>query len=243
MKESFQIPEPYNTKFSVTIMVTVDGIFTCTLPEEIAALFAGKIILNDNRNGRPGYFHNETYTGLKKNIGDKITELCSEEIVDTKKVIQFSIETACSYCIAKDGTFVPWRINEASEWKGGTKQTDATHHLPFSLNIYAMPRNKITYRFKSNGKERVVYTDYRKQDFTSTSEELEKDPCQWLCSLVGNMPMGPVQEMPYTDENARFFVNLHKSLFAVNEKIKPFLSPKGIKQLAQSKGNLMIGGV
>lgn len=229
MTLKFKIPKPFDLIFSVSVRVTNDGDFTCTLPDEIAKLFDGKISLNVTRLGRDGYFSSKTLDGLRTDIEKKIKELCSEKEVSSEKIIRFAIETACSYAIDDKGDFLP-NPNKSEGWRGGTVSLDACNRSPYGLRIYAHPFEKITYRYEATGKERVEYKSLYVHDF---GKDVKDDPIQWLCNLhtLDGKEL-KTQEMPCTKESLLFFVNLFKWLFSVNERIKPFLNPSGIELLA-----------
>ena len=69
------------------------------------------------------------------------------------------------------------------------------------------------------------------------------DPASWLSNMAAIAPPyhAEVKEMPYTEEAGWFFVNLVKGIFAINEKVKPFVEPEQLQKLINS-GQKLIGG-
>ena len=250
MQLKFHIDEPFDRGFSVAVNVNQEGIFTCTLPVEIAALFTGKIRLNAaaRHGSRPGYFSDKTLEGLKTQIGAKLKELVSAKVVKKEKILRFAIETTCSYSMTPDGDFMPI-ASHTREWRDGTVQLSSMDRRPFGLRMYAKPFWKRTYRYEATGTERVEYTSCYEHGASNDVKDLTDDPCAWLSNMhscsstTGGWSTEDVatQEIPYTDEAARFFVGLFKWLFSVNERIKPFLNPEGIMQLAQMRAFPQLG--
>lgn len=238
----FLIPEPYKKDFEVQVRVTVEGVFTCTMPRKIAPLFekAG-LELSINRAGNTGYFISDTLEGLKKKIKAKIEELCSEEEESRKRIIRYTINTKCTYSKTPDGDFAPncAFAEGAEDWSNGTADLDSRRRKPFGFEIYAKPYEKVIYRFKATGKKRVDYESLHVHKFHGDM----KDPIDWLVNLCGQEepeedPGVEMYEIDYTEEAAWFFVKLYKAIFTLNEQIKPFIKPKEIQKLI-ARGNLL----
>jgi hypothetical protein len=235
MQLRFHIPEPYSQDFTIQVNVTTQGIFTATLPHEVSRLFEGKIELaHYRRDSAPGYFSDDTLEGLKTQIGGKLAALCSENLVSTERIIRFAIETACAYAKDNDGVIHANAQGPGRDWCNGISARNATARGPYGLQIYVCVLDKLRYRYTSTGATRIAYQEIERCDD-------ENDPAEWLCRLTGlsahngyNANHLTLQEMPYTEEAAHFFVGLFKWLFNVNERITPFLNPEGIKILAES---------
>lgn len=232
----FKIPEPFDTVFSVTVRVTAEGIFTCTLPPAVVELFKGKLRLETSRRGSEGYFSSDTLEGLRAAVLCRITALCSEKEVKREKIIRYAIETACEYGMDTDGDFLPYPPRDTN-WHSGTLRRDSNNRGPFGLRLYAKTLEKITYCYEATGEERVEYKSLYIHQFDE--DELRRDPIQWLSNMHTlsdseghwDVQAVSVKEMPYSDDAAWFFVGLFKWLFGVNERITPFLEPDGVKTL------------
>lgn len=62
------------------------------------------------------------------------------------------------------------------------------------------------------------------------------DPIDWLSSITSHSPGNfKPKEMDYTPERGMFFVNLYKSIFRINEQIKPFLKENLLEKAIDSK--------
>ena len=243
-KLGFTIDEPYDHKFNVDIKVSFDGMFTCNLDPDTAKLFNdnGVVLKWNQRAGRSCAFSSDTMKGIKTQIEEKIKELCSLEEVKRETVLQYMITTSCSYCITKDGHYAPngsWPgvdYGKTEGWHEGTVSKFGMNKSPTGLQFFANPTTKVTMKFKASGKERIVY-----ERISVHHIEIDVDnPIHFLASICGEQwPEGDLQEIPYTDEAGRFFVGLYKSLWAMNEKIKPFVDKDNIHKLIAGGAKLL----
>lgn len=247
MKLEFRVTKPFEKNYSLPVKVNSQGIFTAMLPTEIAEI-AEKLHVRGvghNRLRRFGYVESDTLAGLKSQVNKVVELIGSEKEVARENVIRFQINTICSYAFTAGGRFSPTagdRDRGGTDWKGGTVQVDSSHPDTFGISFWAHPYEKVTLRREYDGEERVEYHSLKKHGFPS-GDELCNDPVQWLAFIPNQRPdnrMGREQELPLTDATIRFFVDLYCSLFALNEKVKPFLNPEGILELASS--NVMLLG-
>lgn len=237
--------------FKYDINVTSDGVFTTMLPENIVKLLtAANIELGVNKRKRPGFFSDETCAGLEAKIEEVIDDYFSRTLVSQEVVIRYSIQTVCSYCISKEGEFVP---NGAYEWigsrdykwrEGNVDNTGVCGRSPYGLNIYVEPFMKSNYIYKS-GSKKTEYLEMRSIDNIETYFK-DKPNLKWLsdivhmeCSANENL----INEVKYDEYVALFFVNFLKSLFKLNEefsKFQYFKDPSLIREFGK-KFNLLSG--
>jgi hypothetical protein len=248
MMLKFEIPEPFDITFSTKVNVTKDGMFSTILPSDITELLDSRDIKTESYRGKKsGKLQCDTLAGLKLKIENITKELCSEKEVSREKVLRYSIETTCCYAVGEDGEFLSCCSDvgmSGKDWRNGTQKVDS-FGSPFGLQIYAHCFEKITYEYKSTGKKRVEYETLGVHQFYEPlAKAVREDHVQWLCNLSSVcVPRDArCQEVPLTPEVAEFFVNLFKSLFALNERLLPFLNPEGIQQLAlASQGRGLLG--
>jgi len=244
MQLFFNIRKPFAIKFNLAVRVNSQGIFTCMLPEEIGEIFKEKKIkLGCNRNKKYGFFTSQTFSGLEKKIQDNIDLLCSVEEISREKIIQFDIQTTCSYWLTNKGDFAPngyWPgvDREKEHWRGGTKQSDSQNCNPTGIVFFAKPIMKVIYKYMATGE---TYIEFERCLYPNITPNNQCDPGEWLFNICATSPpqRGKLKEIPYSQEAAQFFVDLYKSMFALNEKIKPFLNEKGIIELINNKQNLL----
>lgn len=230
--------------FKIDININSEGQFTTTLPQDIAEIFSGaNISLERNRLGNKGFFESSTYDGLLLKIKNVTDEYHSRELIDNELLIKYAIQTMASYCINDKGEVVPNGKNEWTnlggnyEWRSGTVSSNATNPTPFGFLIYAKPFYKKTYKYKS-GIEKIEY-----EELHFNSEKQENKPyLYWLSEVCSSRPpsSAQLQEIEYTEARAKFFVDMIKSVCALNEKIIDHLDPESIKLIVET-GRKLIG--
>lgn len=228
-------------KFSLKVSVNADGIFTTTIPKEICDLLVDVGMgdnLKYNRSGNLGFFYSDTYKGLIDEIEGMLREYLSREIIEDKIVIKYVIQTTCSYCLDVDGNIVPnghreWTKTDDYHWKQGTISQHATSPHPYGFQIYAVPYQKVTSKYKS-GK---TISEYHWLDCRDRDETF----LHWLGSFCAMAPPRGEEEkeIDYTEETAKFFVDLLLSVCQLNEKIKEFLEPDKLICIIESKQKLL----
>lgn len=239
MKLDIHIPDPYECRFKLSVRVTADGMFTTTLPPEMAQLWEGSgLELHRNRSKRLGYFYSETLRELRDNVDSAVQELCSREEVGREKVLRYSVDTACAYAVDPDGGFLPNGYGSVDGWHDGTLARHSNSQGPFGLWLYVEPLIKVTSRYTATQKEIVEYSGLPDRGL---GEDVRNDDIKWLDNLVAISPSDryggetlTVREMPCTPEAAKMFRSLLESLFAMNERLKPFLTEEGMLQLAEA---------
>ena len=236
MTRNFIIPKPFDIKFSISIRVTKEGLFTCTLPTEVTKLFDKReILLGRNRLGKSGYFQNYNLSGLEDDIKKKIILICSEREISRKKVIRYYIKTTCSYFKTKDNKdYVPNGYSDNADtkkhWQGGTKNIHAASRGMYGINIFAEVVERVEYKYEHSGETRIEYLP-----ISAHMEFDVSDPIMWLNSLCSqSYDYSELKEIDYNKERGVWFVNLYKAIFKMNEKITPFVNPNKIDLLISS---------
>ena len=226
--------------FTYKVYVNKEGQFSTTLPLNIVEIFqeAGIELRSNHRTGKSGFFVSDTYEGLKNSIKDIIREYYSKELIESKIMIRYIIQTTCSYCLDVDGNIVPngqayWTKTPICNWKGGTIEQHAAYPRPYGFGVYARPYRKETNKYKS-GKIKSEYHPIGKETKKGTY-------LYWLNSFCAiSFPRGEdLKEIDYTEETAQFFVDLLTSICQLNEKIKEFLSPDKLIKVIENKQKLL----
>lgn len=231
--------------FRTTINVTSDGSFTTTIPSDFAQKFedAG-FSLDVNRSKNKGFFQSNSLEGLEKQLHRIMDEYCSKTLIKEEIVIQYVIHTICHYCLSEGdkGEPVPngsWVKEGTYKWLDGEGVTPfSSSSEPYGFEVYANPSIKRTYRYGS-GKEHVTYDFIRGQVKNPGDDDYYLN---WLAGVVKiyKPRHATVQEVPYTEDTARFFVELISSVMKLNERIKNFTNPEAIINIA-SKHLKMLG--
>ena len=231
-------------RFKYSIDVSKGGVFSTMLPEDIVSLFeSSNIKVSTNNAGRKGYVSSTTLEGLKSELKKLCGECLSRELVSEGLVIKYGIKTQAAYCISHDGEIVPnagrdWLKGERTadhDWKNGTETQHATSPLPFGMMVYVRPFRKQVFKYKSGAiKEEIIA-------YHQNSADADVRPnLHWISSICSISPTGlRIQEIPYTEDVAGVFVNMIKSICSVNEKVKDFISPEAILQIANNNQRLL----
>ena len=217
------------------IYVNLSGEFTTTLPKEIVSkLEAAQISMKTNRAGTKGFLSSNTKDGLIKQVSELAKEYVSKELISEKLVIRYAIETKMSYQLSKDGKVLPnGAFGDGTGWKNGTKETNAINRAPYGLRVYAGIFSKKDWKYKSGIIKTTLDGFWGSNGISQTREEAPN--LHWIANLTsistkderGSDDM-TISEMDYTEENAKFFVDLISALCLLNEKILPIISDKEV---------------
>ena len=144
-------------EFSADIHINVDGRFYLQLDDEIVERFravgldAG--VPNQRRKKHAGYFEASDLTNLMHQIDTLGNDYISKEIVEERMMIEYAVDTACSYY--RDGDeLLPngegAKRGDGSGWRDGTANpTFSTHPIVYGFQVYADPFLERTYRYRS----------------------------------------------------------------------------------------------
>lgn len=236
-------PMDQRINFKMDINVNQEGLFTCTLPEDVATkLMDAGIELSINRRGdRPGYIETKSMEELKERVQDLFNEYYSKELISETIVIKYQLETCGGYQINKAGEFCPngqyqWTNGEECGWEEGTIKTHGSNHSPFGFTVYTRPMIKRVYRYKSGMEKEFNENLYHIDDTKKNIEKGYGKNLRWLSCIVGNEENrdGTMQEIEYTEEIAGVFVGFYITIFKINEKIREWTTPDKIQELAKS---------
>lgn len=232
--------------FDLKININQEGLFTAYLPEDIVKLFddAGvDLDWNPARRTRSGFFSSQTMQGLLSDVQERTAEYFSREMIEDKIVIRYDIQTTCSYCLSVDGAIVPngrpeWVLSDSYDWLQGTVEQNSNKRHPYGILIYAIPAKRRTYKYKS-GKEKTEYEEL----YTNSMDKDQEGFLYHLASFVSMKPPGgwhsKLKEIDYTEDAAKFFVNLLTNICRLNERIKDMLDPKSLMKLIESGQKLL----
>lgn len=219
-------------KFKYDINVDSKGNFYVNFPDDLADRFnkAGVrgLILNP-RTEKYCKISVKTLDELEKSIAEMKRLYESYKVIGTKIVFRYKIITKCTYIkdetgIYPNGNFI--KDYHDLNWKSGTENVSATWPITFGFDFYAKPYKEVTVEY-ING--------IQKQFYERLDDEDKKDDenLRYVDGIIGQAEPSGIQLIDYTPDVARFFCGLFKSLFNLNESIKDFLNPDGIKFLSE----------
>lgn len=231
------------------IYVNAEGLFTTLLSKELAdTLEAANIELSYSRSkrDRKGYFESKTKEGLLLQIKKVGEEYCSREMVKEEIVLKYSIASYCSFGFTVDDKIIPnlaWhkdgKIDQHRDWQQGTVYTHAAKKRPTGVLFYVKPYWKRVYSYKS-GKSKTEYTALSPFGGSEVKDD-KRYYLKYLEAICSTSPPsdGRMKEIPYTEDRAKFFVNLFKQLCKLSHMIAQFEEPERMIELIESGNNLL----
>lgn len=230
------------------VNVNVDGLFTTTLkPQDVELIESYKIELATNKRsgGRTGYFSSETKKGLIQEVRLVLETCMSKELIEEKIVLQYSFYTCASFGFALSGEMVPnmgWsldgELNQELYWQNGTANTHSSNPQPVGVQMYIKPCFKRKYQYL-NGVVKEEYSEF--SPFGGSSVEDNRYYLKWLEGICSTRPPdhGRIKEIEYTEERAKFFVQMYKAICKLAYNIAQFEEPEKLIELADSGKYLM----
>jgi len=232
-----------------TVNVNASGIFTTTLKEEDVKLIESYGIMlhtNGRYGARPGFFESDTFKGLSIKISAILQECLSRTCIQEEILIQYSIATMASFGFTVEDIIIPnLSYTEDGQpdleryWQGGTVSIHAADPSPVGILFYVQPCIKKTYLYKS-GSKRVEYE--KTSAFGGTSFKGDQyHYLRWLEQIPCTIPPrhGSLKEIDYTEERAKFFVDMFKSICMMAYKVTQFIEPEKMIRLIEAKGSLL----
>lgn len=233
--------EPPALDFNLDIYVSQGGDFTATLPEDVAELIMKSGIelrTNGIRGGRKGFFTGGTFNELMMKINGVMKQFVSKTLISEMIIIKYNVQSLCRY--ATDGKdFTPYvtysntsKKNEVFfKDKKGTEEIHATNPGMYGFSVYTKPVWRRIYRY-ANGLEKTFYEGvYEVGD--------HQENLRYLLNIHCQKEVGPLKEIPYTEETAAFFVNIYKAIFKINEMVVDKVSPEAIGEIVANNQKLL----
>lgn len=222
-------------KVKIDVSVNKDGIFTTTLSKEDAETIKSYgVELEANRAGRSGFFQSETMAGLISQVHNVLKLCVNYKVVSLTPVIRYNFKTTCHYCMNGDevvpnGNYVSEYRD--SSWRSGTVDNRGfTANGCYGVNLFAKPYMKRIVEY-GNGKQKTFFDRH----------EFERDSYMgWLDNFCGmtEYSQKTLYEMEGSEVNAKFFVDILKSICIFNERLKGILESNSLEDLINSQARL-----
>lgn len=251
-KEKIRVSDKNDRSFYMevefSLNVNSDGYFTTTLKEEdvkIIQSYGINLYSNGRSNSRKGFFMNKTKEGLLIEIKEVLEKCMSKTLVEEKIILRYSFCTVASFGFTIDKKIVPnmgWgldgKLDNDLYWQSGTLQASAQRPEAIGIQMYIKPFFKRKYKFLDN-REKIEYKEFT--PFGSNIANENQYYLLWLENICGTKPPegGKIQEIDYTEERAKFFVEMYKSLCKLAYSIKHFVKPEEIIKLIENGKYLM----
>jgi hypothetical protein len=214
-------------KFSYSVSITKDGLFSTTIPQDIVEkLESVGIELGRNQKDNHGYFVSDTLKGLKDKIYEVVNKYSGKKLIEEKIVLLYSIDTTVSYCKGKTGKVYPngqWQQREEKDynWVEGTIKHDACNSAAYGFSIFVEPKLLKVWEFP-NGEQ---FKDYQ-----SIPEDMieEDSTLDWLNSIAAmNLDSSKEpKEIDYSEPVGLFFKSSLLYIINLNERLKEMFTDK-----------------
>ena len=232
-------------KIKVTVNVYANGVFYFDLPTDVKLMFSGAGV-SCNR------IEATTFQSLEPVFKERCKDFFSKELVETKLLIRYQIATSCSYWKNRDGDIFPnGRFEDIRDkmigvapkyddfygWQETLVSSNAASPKPYGFQIWTNVVKRELFKYKSG---KVWSKDeYISSDLAAT---IGDEPLLFLTSIVSDSKSSydvPIMEIDYSTEVGQFFVSMYKSIFELNERIRDFVTPEKIFELAQERFALL----
>ena len=240
---------------SIDIKVNSQGKFYGTIPQDIYSQLEKMNLVPDTikninysmpKTPKGTCFAN-SLVELETILREAVAPLAEYETISDIIVIKYIIESACCYCISKDGQFYPHgKIDKDIEFEmdqnnnfifqqGTQRRSPGLDQGLYGLNVGIRFRRKITNKY-ADGSTKTYY------DHVSHGDTRLKENGKWLIELIGMNLQGrsyyssnedKFPEIEYTEKTASFFRGFITGIFKINELIKQLNDPQTLETAIQ----------
>jgi hypothetical protein len=227
--------------FSLIINVNKSGNFTAYYPPEAIEFLEKRFIeTRYGRAGKKGYLSEESLQAIKELVKKDFNNSLKCEPVKKYPVIKYKIKAASAFCIDQDKNIFPDGCvdREGVNWHRGKETVNSSRPVFYGINVYVKMYLKSEYETVEGLKYQYKYlTDNECKEYGEQAGLLSR----WRCQTHDEYGDDCLEEIIYTEENAKFFNSLFFSICHMTLKIDSFSSPKDLQKLIDSKGILMLG--
>tara|TARA_R110002049_G_scaffold224712_4_gene396519 strand:+ start:13373 stop:14146 length:774 start_codon:yes stop_codon:yes gene_type:complete len=251
-KERIRVSDKNDRDFFIDIefivCVSVEGMFTTTLDEadvKIIESYNVSLYTNGRRNARKGFFEANTKKELLLDIKLVLEKCFSRNLISEKIILKYAFATCASFCLTTEKEIIPnlgWSkdgsVDRVLGWQNGTISSHAANPHAIGVQMYVKPYHKRVYSY-ADGTEKTEYDVF--SPFGGSAVDDTKYYLKWLKQICSTTPPNgtPTKEMEYTEERAKFFVNMFKSLCKLANSIANLGSPDELVKLIDTGKYLM----
>lgn len=235
-------------KFDFVVNVNSEGLFTTTLDQadvNILKSYGINLGTNGRSGAREGFFKSSTLDKLIISVKEVAEKCLSEKLISKDIVIKYVICSVASFGFTKDDKIIPNLGFHADgipdkdrHWQKGTVDSHASNPLPVGLQLFVDVKYKCTYEYL-DGRKRIAYE--RISDIPK-SDQQDLYYLHWLNNICSQKrpQEGKLIEMPYTEDRAKFFVDLYKGLCKLAYMAKQFEQPESIDTMIEQGRGLLL---
>jgi len=238
----------------ITINVNADGCFTTLLSESdvnTIESFNIEMYTDGRRNSRKGYFSNITKHGLVEEVREVLKQCMAKKLIEEKIIIRYSFQTVASFgfTVENEGKreIIPnmgWHEDGPPDmnlhWQKGTEDTHACNRHAVGVQMYVKPFQVRTYEFL-NGKTTIEYYEMGPFGGSLVKDKDSQYYLHWLEQICSTEPPkgGKIKEIDYTEDRAKFFVEMFKAICKLAHNIANFQEPETLLKLIETGKYLM----
>lgn len=225
-------------KLSAVVSVDKEGIFSAQIPDHVAESYSaanagsgrGNTYQTPQRNWRAQC---ATLDGLYAGIKAALVHSMSVETV-METIIVFSLQNKVAYSIGSDGDIGPnGHYPKDGKWAGTLNSHNSSSVFSFGLFARVMVKEI----HKRQGCTKIEYKQFKHPD--DTNHGIANSWAGKLNGFVGlNIPKAPsvsYEEMPYTEEAAKFFYETMIGLCNMVDRAERFFADRELLALAIQK--------
>ncbi len=249
-KEKIRVEDKSDRNYFIesefVLNVNADGYFTTTLSEsnvKIIESYKIQLYTNGRSGARKGFFMNKTKEGLLAEIRKVLEQCISKTLIEEKIILRYSFCTVANFGLTIDGVVIPnmgWsedgEINTDLYWLNGTVLTHAANPQATGVQMFVKAYAKRKFKFL-DGRESTEYFEISRYE----EKAKEKYYLRWISEICSTKPPshGNIQEMDYTEQRAKFFVEMYKALCKLAHNIAKFTEPEKMIELIENGKYLM----
>lgn len=230
-------PTGERLEFSSDVAVDGDGIFSITVPDELAES-GGALSRSDEYKGQ--VFITKARTNWRvsgRDLGkcDLFVRAAIDNhlaaTVTRELVILYTYSAMVTFARASDGSIHPngTYAGPGAQWAGNRNIHAHTAPREFSVGLAARVVEKVTHTRPTGSK--VVY-----ERATGGSSHFEDHPINRLNGWIVHIDTNAAHEMPYSVPAAEFFNRMMTAMCQLGAQIEDFLSDRERLQLAIERG-------
>lgn len=227
--------------FNLKININKDGLFTAYYPDNAIDFLKKRFInIQYGRGEKIGYIAARSLGDFKSQVDADFKKALECKTTNEHAVIKYKIQTAASFCIDKDnniypdGSFGDYAKNKIW-WHKGKTESNSTHPVFYGFNVFAELFMKTEYKTVEGVKYEYSFMGDDK------CEELGKEAGilgHWRAMSQGEYSDYELDEIVYTEKNAKFFNSLIFNICQMVLRIDKLTSPKELQKLID--GNLKL---
>ena len=224
-------------RFSLKVNVNKEGLFTAYYPEEVQKFLTDRfILLNYGRASKSGYLESKSLQEIIDYVNIDFNKALECKLLKEYVVIKYKLRASAGFCLDSDNNIHPDGSNCEAYWYSGKTQIDASHKKFYGINIYAKLWLKKEFKTINGIKSQYEWIgDSNAEDLGKEADTLQR----WRCQHHDEVRDENLEELIYTEENAKFFNTIFFNIAKMTMKIDKISEPKRLIQFIKAQNKLL----